>query len=78
MSDRRMERDERRELTRSQWFEHELGGDWVAQGDGTYRFAGTEAPLARDDSHEEAALLGTADGALERERHFPRLPWRRR
>jgi hypothetical protein len=67
---------------RRDWLEHELGDDWVAQGDGTYRFVGAsrDAPIARDDSHASDEERGRADATDEPVSHEPRhlrLPWRR-
>jgi hypothetical protein len=64
------------------WLEHELGDDWVAQGDGTYRFVGVsrDAPIARDDSHEggeRPAPAAATDEPAGREPRHSRLPWRR-
>lgn len=67
--------------TRSDWIERELGDEWVAQGDGTYRFIGPgrDAPIARDDSDpdDNDVVAHTSDAPLSREHRFPRLPWRR-
>jgi hypothetical protein len=62
---------------RRDWLEHELGDDWVAQGDGTYRLVGAtrDAPIARDDSHATSDERAR-DDARDEPRH-PRLPWRR-
>jgi hypothetical protein len=67
---------ESRADARSSWLEHELGDEWVAQGDGTYRFVGAarDAPIARDDSH--AGDGRTQEDASDEPRHS-RLPWRR-
>ena len=67
MSDRGTEGDAR-EMgnSRDQWFEDVLGDAWVAQGDGTYRFVGDEAPVARDGSHEQAKR-DPIDEAIARE-----------
>jgi hypothetical protein len=72
--------DQPRAAARRDWLEHELGGDWVAQGDGTYRFVGatSDAPIARDDSHgPERARPDVTDEPTSREPRHPRLPWRR-
>ena len=68
---------ESRAEARSDWLEQELGDDWVAQGDGTYRFVGPsrDAPIARDDSHASGDE-GAGEDASDEPRH-PRLPWRR-
>jgi hypothetical protein len=68
---------ESRAEARSNWLEHELGDDWVAQGDGTYRFVGAtrDAPIARDDTHAGGAERAQEDASHE-SRHS-RLPWRR-
>jgi hypothetical protein len=72
---------ETRGETRSSWIEQELGDEWVAQGDGTYRFVGpgTDAPIARDDSHpnDDEVVGHISDEPMSREHRFPRLPWRR-
>jgi hypothetical protein len=67
---------------RRDWLEQELGDEWVAQGDGTYRFVGatSDAPIARDDSHasdEEAGQRDARHEPMSREPRHPRLPWRR-
>ncbi len=68
---------ESRAVARTYWLEHELGDDWVAQGDGTYRFVGAtrDAPIARDDSHASGDERTREDASDEPRR--PRLPWRR-
>jgi hypothetical protein len=68
---------ESRADARTNWLEHELGDDWVAQGDGTYRFVGAtrDEPIARDDSHASGDERARED-ASDKRRH-PRLPWRR-
>jgi len=67
---------------RRDWLEHELGDEWVPQGDGTYRFVGAtrDAPIARDDSDSSGEHGGRADASdepMSREPWHPRLPWRR-
>ena len=74
--------DHPRVEARRDWLEHELGDDWVAQGDGTYRFVGAsrDAPIARDDSHasvDERARNDARDEPVSREPRHSRLPWRR-
>jgi hypothetical protein len=70
------ERESRAEA-RNNWLEQELGDDWVAQGDGTYRFVGAtrDAPIARDDSRASGDERARED-ARDEPRHL-RLPWRR-
>ena len=68
---------------RRDWLEQELGDEWVAQGDGTYRFVGAsrDAPIARDDAHrsgEGLARQDPGDEPISREPRQPRFPWRRR
>src|SRR5687768_15431943 len=62
--------------SRRQWFEDVLGDAWFAQGDGTYRLVVPEAPLARDDSQEEAKP-DPIDEAIAREQRLLRAPSRR-
>jgi hypothetical protein len=73
---------ESRAEARRDWLERELGDDWVAQGDGTYRFVGSsrDAPIARDDAHpqdEEVARPDASDEPISRQPRRPRLPWHR-
>ena len=70
MSDRSNEGDARGVWkSRRDLFEDVLGDEWVAQGDGTYRFVDADAPLARDDSHEDAKR-DPLDEAMAREHWF--------
>lgn len=67
---------------RRDWLERELGDDWVAQGDGTFRFVGSsrDAPIARDDAHQNHDEVGrpdVSDEPISRAPRRPRLPWRR-
>lgn len=66
--------------SRGDWFAQALGDEWVPQGDGTYRLAGSDAPIARDDAGGDTVHPDASDEPMSRDRqlHLPRLPWRRR
>ncbi len=65
---------------RRDWFAQALGDEWLPQGDGTYRLAGSDAPIARDDADRDGVRPDASDEPISRDRHLhlPRLPWRRR
>ena len=71
MSDRGTESDAREvRKARRHLFEDVLGEEWIAQGDGTYRFLDADAPLARDDSYDDAKR-DPLDEATAREHWLP-------